>query len=85
MRALRNRGLDEFGKLQLELIAEMDSGKISRTEAQKKVEEYWMGALKRAAIEGDVTRGSLMGGAIGRPCSRLPAYQGNITYYYKWH
>ncbi|MDP8217465.1 MAG: nitronate monooxygenase family protein [Candidatus Theseobacter exili] len=62
VRALRNKGIDEFGKLQLELIKKMDEGKIGRLDAQKKVEEYWMGALRRAAIEGNVSNGSLMAG-----------------------
>ena len=62
VRALRNKGIDEFGKLQLELIKKMDGGEIGRLDAQEKVEEYWMGALRRAAIEGDVVNGSLMAG-----------------------
>jgi len=62
VRALRNRGLDDFGKMQLSLIKQMDEGTIRRNEAQMKVEEFWMGALRRAAIEGDVDFGSLMSG-----------------------
>ena len=30
--------------------------------AQLKLEEFWLGSLKRAVIEGDVEKGSLMAG-----------------------
>ena len=62
VRALRNKGLDDFGQLQLNLLKKMEAEEITREEAQEKVEEYWMGALRRAAIEGDVQSGSLMAG-----------------------
>jgi enoyl-[acyl-carrier protein] reductase II len=62
VRALRNKGLEGFGKLQLDLIRKLDEGTISRAEAQERVEEFWMGALRRAVQDGDVTGGSLMAG-----------------------
>ena len=62
VRALRNKGMDEFGKLQLELLKQLESGKIHREDAQIKVEEFWMGALRKAAIDGNVAEGSLMAG-----------------------
>lgn len=62
VRALRNRGLDEFGRLQLDLIAKLDRGTIHRHEAQEEVERYWMGALRKAVVEGDIASGSLMAG-----------------------
>ncbi len=62
VRALRNKGHDEFGDLQLDLIKQLNDGKITRVDAQMKVEEFWMGALRRAVIDGDVMRGSLMAG-----------------------
>ena len=62
VRALRNKGLEKFGKLQLELIEKLDKGAISRNEAQYKVEEYWMGSLRDAVIDGDTDHGSLMAG-----------------------
>ncbi len=62
VRALRNKGLDEFKKLQMDLINQMDDGKINRIEAQEKVELFWMGSLRRAVVEGDIDRGSLMSG-----------------------
>ncbi|MBN1493978.1 MAG: nitronate monooxygenase [Candidatus Omnitrophica bacterium] len=62
VRALRNRGLEDFGKLQLTLLKQMDEGKIGRQRAQEEVEKYWMGALRRAVVEGDIAGGSLMAG-----------------------
>ncbi|HQC52023.1 MAG TPA: 2-nitropropane dioxygenase, partial [Lentisphaeria bacterium] len=35
---------------------------ITRTEAQYEVEHFWMGGLRRAVVEGDVERGSMMAG-----------------------
>ncbi len=62
VRALKNEGTIEFAKLQLELLHKLDSRLIDRARAQHAVEEYWAGALKNAAIDGDVARGSLMAG-----------------------
>ena len=62
VRALRNKGMDEFGKLQLKLLKELEAGTVSRQFAQEEVERFWVGALRRAAIEGDVDNGSLMAG-----------------------
>ena len=62
VRALRNRGHDAFKKLQLELIGKLDRNEISRETAQIEVEKYWMGALRRAVMEGDVEHGSPMAG-----------------------
>lgn len=62
VRALKNEGTTEFSKLQLELLKRLDSGEIDREEAQYEVERFWVGALKRAAIDGDVAKGSLMAG-----------------------
>jgi len=46
----------------LSLIKQIDEGTINRNIAQHKVEEFWMGALRKAAIDGDVDYGSLMAG-----------------------
>lgn len=62
VRALRNAGLEDFSRLQLELIAKLDAGTIHREAAQLEVEKFWMGALRRAVQEGDIERGSLMAG-----------------------
>jgi len=62
VRAIRNRGTDEFADLQIKLLQQQRGGQITRAEAQRRVEEYWMGALQRAVEQGDVDRGSLMAG-----------------------
>lgn len=62
VRALKNKGMERFGQLQLELLKQMADGKIGREKAQEEVEKYWIGALRRAAIDGDVVNGSLMTG-----------------------
>lgn len=62
VRALRNAGTDEFGQLQLKLIKEMEQGGLSRELAQEKVEEFWIGKLREAVVDGNVKTGSLMAG-----------------------
>jgi enoyl-[acyl-carrier protein] reductase II len=62
VRAIRNAGLEEFNRLQLELIEELNAGRIRREEAQMRVEKFWVGGLRRAVQEGDVEHGSLMAG-----------------------
>jgi len=62
VRALRNKGLNNFGQLQLKLLKKLGAGEISREQAQEEVETYWMGALRKAVIDGDVENGSLMAG-----------------------
>lgn len=62
VRALRNHGHNEFARLQLDLIHKLDAGQISREDAQMEVERFWMGALRRAVMDGDVKAGSLMAG-----------------------
>jgi enoyl-[acyl-carrier protein] reductase II len=62
VRALKNEGTNKFAKLQLELLNKLDTNRIDRHEAQYKVEEFWVGALRQAVIDGDVAGGSLMAG-----------------------
>jgi len=62
VRALRNRGLEGFLDLQVELVGKRKRREISHEEAQHAVESYWIGALRRAARDGDVETGSLMAG-----------------------
>jgi enoyl-[acyl-carrier protein] reductase II len=62
VRAIKNKGTEEFGRLQLELLRKIKSGEIGRVEAQFQVEKYWVGALRRAVEDGDVDQGSLMAG-----------------------
>ncbi len=40
----------------------LDNCLIDREQAQYAAERFWIGALKNAVIDGDVTKGSLMAG-----------------------
>ena len=62
VRALNNHAMSHFGELQFDLLNRIKSGELSRKEAQYKVEEYWVGSLRNAAVDGDVEHGSLMAG-----------------------
>ncbi|PKK89382.1 MAG: hypothetical protein CVV64_14685 [Candidatus Wallbacteria bacterium HGW-Wallbacteria-1] len=62
VRALFNEATNDFGRLQLDLIRQLDDKLIDRDRAQMLVEEFWMGKLRTAVMEGDVKRGSLMAG-----------------------
>ena len=62
VRALKNKAMDSFGELQMSLVKELDKGRTSRADAQIKVEEFWMGALRNAVIDGDISNGSMMSG-----------------------
>ena len=62
VRALRNKGHEAFGTLQLDLIQQLNAGTIHRQKAQEEVEKYWMGALRKAVQDGDIDAGSLMAG-----------------------
>jgi enoyl-[acyl-carrier protein] reductase II len=62
VRALNNHAMTHFGELQLELLQQLKDGAIGRQEAQYKVEEYWVGSLRKAAVDGDIEHGSLMAG-----------------------
>jgi enoyl-[acyl-carrier protein] reductase II len=62
VRALQNEGTIEFKKLQLELMERLEQEMMTRGEAQEQVERFWMGALRRAVVDGDVRKGSLMAG-----------------------
>ncbi len=62
VRAIVNEGTRDFNRLQLELVNQVKSGEMPREEAQVRLEEFWIGALRRAVVDGDVERGSLMAG-----------------------
>lgn len=62
VRALTNAGTDEFMDTQRAMIDRYTKGEIEQDAAQLEIEHFWAGALRRAAIDGDVERGSLMAG-----------------------
>ena len=62
VRAIENKATEDFKKIQIETIAQFNSGKLDKIQAQLKIEHYWAGALRKAVIDGDVENGSLMAG-----------------------
>jgi enoyl-[acyl-carrier protein] reductase II len=62
VRAIKNAGTDEFGRLQLQLLKALEAGTLTREQAQFEVENFWVGALRKAVVDGDVDGGSLMAG-----------------------
>lgn len=64
VRAIVNKGTEEFMATQRRMIAKVDSGELEQTAAQLEIEHFWAGALRRAVIDGDVEGGSLMAGQI---------------------
>jgi len=62
VRALANKATDEFIQLQKKTIDDYRAGKLDKKSAQLKIEHFWAGALRRAVMDGDVEKGSLMAG-----------------------
>ena len=73
VRALKNKGTEEFTAKQREVAQMLDEGKLEMGEAQLAIEHYWAGALRRAVIDGDVENGSLMAGqSVGMVAKEEP-------------
>lgn len=62
VRALANDGTRAFMEKQKEVIAKFDKGELDQKAAQLEIEHFWAGALRRAVVEGDVEKGSVMAG-----------------------
>ncbi|MEW4468676.1 nitronate monooxygenase [Parasphingorhabdus sp. JC815] len=62
VRALKNKGTEEFTRKQIEVAKLLDAGEIEMGEAQLQIEHFWAGALRKAVIDGDVETGSVMAG-----------------------
>jgi enoyl-[acyl-carrier protein] reductase II len=62
VRALKNREMESFAAKQREVALMLDGEQLEMAEAQLQIEHYWAGALRRAVIDGDVERGSVMAG-----------------------
>ncbi len=73
VRALRNKGTEEFTAKQIEVAKLLDAGSVDMGEAQLQIEHFWAGALRRAVIDGDVESGSVMAGqSVGMVTSEEP-------------
>ncbi|UAT43384.1 2-nitropropane dioxygenase [Anaplasmataceae bacterium AB001_6] len=76
VRSINNLATREFIEVQKESLKLMKEGKLSKQEAILRVEKFWAGALRRAVIEGDIERGSLMSGqSVGLIKEELPVKQ----------
>lgn len=74
VRALKNKGTEEFTAKQREVAALLDAGTVDMGEAQLQIEHFWAGALRRAVIDGDVENGSVMAGqSVGMVKAEEPA------------
>ncbi len=62
VRAIQNKAHDAFSKMQFDLLRKLDKKEISRHDAQMEVENFWVGALRKAVVDGDIDEGSLMAG-----------------------
>lgn len=62
VRAIANKASVDFMRTQVSLIERYKKDELTQEEAQLEIEHFWAGALRRAAKDGDVERGSLMAG-----------------------
>jgi enoyl-[acyl-carrier protein] reductase II len=62
VRALVNAGTKRFLEVQRQMIARVQAGELDMKAAQLEIEHFWVGALRRAVIDGDVDNGSVMAG-----------------------
>lgn len=62
VRALQNKASREFQQTQRDVIAKVHAGEMEQGAAQLEIEHFWAGALRRAAVDGDVETGSMMAG-----------------------
>ena len=76
VRALKNKGTEEFTAKQREVGLLLDQGSVDMGEAQLRIEHFWAGALRRAVIDGDIENGSLMAGqSVGMVTREEPVAQ----------
>jgi enoyl-[acyl-carrier protein] reductase II len=62
VRAIVNKASEEFTRFQKETVEKVFAGAQTKEEGQLAIEHFWAGSLRRAVIEGDIERGSLMAG-----------------------
>lgn len=74
VRAIVNDGVKRFMEKQAEVLRRFDAGEVTKEEGQLQIEHFWAGALRRAAMDGDVENGSLMAGqSVGMVTKEQPA------------
>lgn len=76
VRAIANQAAKDFLTHQRELIAQVDSQILDIKEAQLQIERFWAGALRRAVIDGDIEKGSIMAGqSVGMVSQEQPTQE----------
>lgn len=76
VRALTNQATKEFLAYQRKLADMVDRDGVDPKEAQLKIEHFWVGALRRAVVEGDVENGALMAGqSVGMVTQEQPVQE----------
>lgn len=64
VRAIANTGTEEFIAKQRDILRKFENEEISWEDGRLQLEHFWAGALRRAVVDGDVERGSIMAGQI---------------------
>jgi enoyl-[acyl-carrier protein] reductase II len=73
VRGLVNEGVKRFLRFQAETRDRFEAGELTKEAAQLAIEHFWAGALRRAAIDGDVENGSVMAGqSVGMVTAEQP-------------
>ncbi|MFZ4540518.1 MAG: NAD(P)H-dependent flavin oxidoreductase [Rickettsiales bacterium] len=62
VRAIVNKASEEFTRFQKETVEKVFSGEQTKEAGQLAIEHFWAGSLRKAVIDGDIERGSLMAG-----------------------
>ncbi|MDX2095142.1 MAG: nitronate monooxygenase [Alphaproteobacteria bacterium] len=75
VRAIVNKASEEFARFQKETVEKVFAGAQSREEGQLAIEHFWAGSLRRAVIDGDIERGSLMAGQSVGMVQRIQSAQ----------
>src|SRR5580698_10637987 len=73
VRGLVNEGVKRFLRFQAETRDRFEAGELTKQAAQLAIEHFWAGALRRAAIDGDIENGSVMAGqSVGMVTAEQP-------------
>ncbi len=73
VRGLVNQGTKRFLAHQAQTRDRFQAGELSKEAAQLEIEQFWAGALRRAAIDGDTEHGSMMAGqSVGMVTAEQP-------------
>lgn len=73
VRGLLNDATKRFLRFQAETRDKFLAGELSKEAAQLEIEHFWVGALRRAVIDGDVENGSVMAGqSVGMVTAEQP-------------